>query len=53
MESAIPRVRKDVLRAVRLQPELDRQFRLFVEARGSTISTELKEAIVAHLQSHD
>ena len=45
-------VRKDVLRAVRLQPEFDRQFRLFVEARGSTISAELKEALMAHIAIH-
>ena len=52
MTTAAPRVRKDVLRAVRLQPEFDRQFRLFVEARGSTISTELKAALEAHLLAH-
>ena len=52
METATPRVRKDVLRAVRLQPEFDRQFRLFVEERGSTISAELKEALRAHIAIH-
>lgn len=52
MASPTKWVRKDVLRAVRLQPDLDRQLRLFVEARGSTISAELKEALKAHLSAN-
>lgn len=52
METATPRVRPDVLRAVRLSPQLDHQFTSFVEARGSSISAELKEALVAHLAIH-
>jgi hypothetical protein len=52
MASATPRVRTDVTRGVRLSPELDHQFRLFVEARGSNFNRELKEALLAHLAIH-
>jgi hypothetical protein len=52
MSSAPKRVRKDVMRGVRLSPELDRQLRLLIEQRGSNFNRELKEALLAHLAVH-
>ena len=49
MANAAPRVRTDVARSVRLSPELDHHFRLFVESRGSNYNVELKKALVAHM----
>ncbi len=52
MKATPKRVRHDVLRAARLEADLDRELLNLVERRNSTISQEIKEALIAHIALH-
>ena len=52
MNATPKRVRHDVLRATRLEADLDRELLRLVERRNSTISKEIKEALIGHIALH-